>query len=72
VLEMLATDVQYAKEKIASYQQLVTPQPVNLFDIYQALQKVMEDIEILGCPQEHLAAMKEEFPPRYCALSALH
>ncbi len=52
VLEMLASDVQYAKEKLASYQQLVTPQPVDLFDIYQAFQKVMEDIEILGCPQE--------------------
>ena len=52
VLKMLASDVQYAKERIASFHQMSGPQPVDLFDIYQAFQKIMEDVGLLGCPQE--------------------
>src|ERR1700719_1475675 len=48
VLEMLGRDVQDAKEKIASYRQLSTPQPVDLFDIYQVFQEIMAKIDSLG------------------------
>jgi hypothetical protein len=47
VLEMLARDVQDAKEKIARYRKLSAPQPVDLFDIYQVLQDIMTRIDEL-------------------------
>jgi hypothetical protein len=48
VLEMLGRDVQDAKEKIASYRQLSTAQPVDLFDIYEVFQKIMDGVGNLG------------------------
>jgi hypothetical protein len=48
VLEMLGRDVQDAKEKIASYRQLSTPQPVDMFDIYEVFQKIMDGVGNLG------------------------
>jgi hypothetical protein len=47
VLEMLGRDVQDAKENIARYRALATPQPVDLFDIYEILQKIMGGISEL-------------------------
>jgi hypothetical protein len=52
VLEMLARDVQDAKGKIAHYRQLSTPQPVDLFDIYQVLQQIMGGVGNLGYAAE--------------------
>ena len=48
VLEMLGRDVQDAKEKIASYRQLSTPQPLDLFDIYQVFEQIMGGVGSLG------------------------
>jgi hypothetical protein len=47
VLEMLGRDVQDAKENIARYRALATPQLVDLFDIYEFLQKIMGGISEL-------------------------
>lgn len=52
VLEMLGRDVEDAKEKIARYRQLSTPQPVDLFDIYEVLQQIMGGIGNLGYAEE--------------------
>ena len=48
VLEMLGRDVQDAKKNIARYRALAAPQSVDLFDIYEILQKIMEGISDLG------------------------
>jgi hypothetical protein len=48
VLEMLGRDVQDAKKDIACYRALTTPQPVDLFDIYEIFQKIMGGISELG------------------------
>jgi len=52
VLEMLGKDVKDAREKIAHYNQLSSPQLVDLFDIYQILQRIMEGISHLGYASE--------------------
>ena len=48
VLEMLGRNVQDAKKNIARYRALAAPQSVDLFDIYEILQKIMEGISDLG------------------------
>jgi len=48
VLEMLGRDVQDAKKKIARYRALATPQPVDLFDIYEIFQNILGEISELG------------------------
>jgi len=45
---MLGRDVQDAKKNIARYRALATPQPVDLFDIYEIFQKIMGAISELG------------------------
>jgi len=52
VLETLGRDVQDAKGKIASYRQLSTPQPVDLFDIYEVFHKIMDGVSELGYAEE--------------------
>jgi hypothetical protein len=44
-LETLGARVQEAKAEIARYRQLSSPQPVDLFDAYQAFRRVMELVE---------------------------
>ena len=52
VLEMLGRDAHDAKEKIAHYRQLSTPQLVDLFDIYQVFQQIMDGVSNLGYAAE--------------------
>jgi hypothetical protein len=52
VLEMLGREAHDAIEKIAHYRQLSTPQPVDLFDIYQVLQQIMGGVGNLGYAAE--------------------
>ena len=52
VLEMLGRDAHDAKEKIAHYRQLSTPQFVDLFDIYQVFHQIMEGVSNLGYAAE--------------------
>lgn len=52
VLEMLGRDAHDAKEKIAHYRQLSTPQLVDLFDIYQVFHQIMEGVGNLGYAAE--------------------
>ncbi len=51
-LEALGTRVQEAKAGIARYRQLSSPQPVDLFDAYQAFRRVMELVESFTCASE--------------------
>lgn len=48
VLEMLERDVQHAKENIARYRALATPQSVDLFDIYEIFQRILGGVSELG------------------------
>jgi hypothetical protein len=43
-LETLEGNVRDTKDKLARYRHLPDPQPVDLFDIYQAFQRTMEGI----------------------------
>jgi hypothetical protein len=52
VLEMVGRDAHDAKEKIARYRQLSTPQLVHLFDIYQVFHQIMESVSNLGYAAE--------------------
>jgi len=48
---MLADRVEEAKEKLAHYNQLTVPGPVDLFDVYEAFHRIMEGIQATGQPQ---------------------
>ncbi|MGH9501090.1 MAG: hypothetical protein ACRD3L_18265 [Terriglobales bacterium] len=48
VLQMLESDVQDAKDKVARYRRLPDSDPGDLFDIYFALQQIMEGVDNLN------------------------
>jgi hypothetical protein len=58
---VLEQNVQYAREKIADYRRLPNPQAINLYDIQQAFQQIMTEVQSFGYEPERYGERNRPF-----------